>query len=369
MIKSVLVWSCVVLPLAFIVKLLLDTGTFRHIETKGLTQCQLMVPPNGEGQAFEDFAIDYEKGVAYMPGDNRVWWHTLNISLASQSKRGKMFRLDLESETFSQYELVNYPYEHFHPLGIGLLKRQNNQLFLTNYRVVDGEVVGTVEIFKTSASNEKQVKWIDSVVHPLFTMPDDVLPIDENTFYVSNVYHYRADKSPYLHLFETLGRRPWTDVLLCSKTNEWQCKIIIDSMATSNGIAASLDFQTVFIAFTADKSIRVYKYNSENNLLTYTQSLYVEFFPDNLIVNDKDELIVAGHPKPLVFVQHEKDHHVRSPSEIVIFRNPTSNSTCESLLLTNGEILSASTVGATYKHKLLVGALCDHGILMCHDLF
>ena len=43
------------------------------------------------------------------------------------------------------------------------------------------------------------------------------------------------------------------------------------------------------------------------------------------MVNDKDELIVAGHPKPLVFVQHEKDHHVRSPSEIVIFRNPTSS--------------------------------------------
>ena len=58
-------------------------------------------------------------------------------------------------------------------------------------------------------------------------VPDDVLPIDENTFYVSNVYHYRADKSPYLHLFETFGRRPWTDVLLCSKTNEWQCKIVI----------------------------------------------------------------------------------------------------------------------------------------------
>jgi hypothetical protein len=45
------------------------------------------------------------------------------------------------------------------------------------------------------------------------------------------------------------------------------------------------------------------------------------------------------------------------------------DSTYETLLLTTGKLLSGSTVGATYKRKLLVGALCDHGILLCQDLF
>jgi len=56
--------------------------------------------------------------------------------------------------------------------------------------------------------------------------PDDVLAIDEKTFYVTNVYHYRKDKSELMHTFELLTKRPWTDLLLCSRTQEWQCSIV-----------------------------------------------------------------------------------------------------------------------------------------------
>ncbi|UJR33335.1 hypothetical protein I4U23_020784 [Adineta vaga] len=369
MIKSVILWSCLVLLLTFIGKYLMDMGIFRHIETKGLNQCQLIVPSDGEGQAFEDFDIDYENRVAYMPGDDRTWWHTFNITLANKHKQGKVFRFDLESEKFTKLDFMNYPYEHFHPLGVGLLKRKNNQLFMTNHRVVDEQMIGTVEIFEIDSSKANQLKWIDSVVDPLFTVPDDILPIDEKTFYVTNVYHYRTDISPLLHKIEVFAKRPWGNLLLCSKTHEWHCKMVLDSICTANGIVASLDFQTIYVASTTERSIRIYKHNSEDNSLTYIQSLYVQFFPDNLLVNDKDQLIVAGHPKPLLFVPHEKDRRNRSPSEIVIFRDPKSNSSFENILLTNGEILSASTVGGTYKRKLIVGGLCDHGILLCRDLF
>jgi len=57
-------------------------------------------------------------------------------------------------------------------------------------------------------------------------VPDDVLPIDENTFYVTNVHHYRKDQSVFMHNFETFTQRPWTNALLCSKTNKWQCSIV-----------------------------------------------------------------------------------------------------------------------------------------------
>jgi hypothetical protein len=41
----------------------------------------------------------------------------------------------------------------------------------------------------------------------------------------------------------------------------------------------------------------------------------------------------------------------------------------EHLLLTNGELLSGSTTGATYGNKLLIGAQFDKGILLCQELF
>jgi hypothetical protein len=57
-------------------------------------------------------------------------------------------------------------------------------------------------------------------------VPDDVLAIDEKTFYVTNIYHYRKDQSAFMHTIETFTRRSWTNVLLCSKQNEWQCSIV-----------------------------------------------------------------------------------------------------------------------------------------------
>jgi hypothetical protein len=49
-------------------------------------------------------------------------------------KQGKIFAFDIQSETFKQLDLIDYPYEHFHPLGIGLLKRKNNRVRWIEYR-------------------------------------------------------------------------------------------------------------------------------------------------------------------------------------------------------------------------------------------
>ncbi len=76
----------------------------------------------------EDLAIDYEKGIAYMPGDNRTWMNTFRVSDEMTRKQGTIFRFDIQSETFEKFDLIDYPYEHFHPLGISLLKRKTNRV-------------------------------------------------------------------------------------------------------------------------------------------------------------------------------------------------------------------------------------------------
>ncbi len=63
-----------------------------------------------------------------MPGDDRTWWHSFNSLNQFTKKQGKIFRFDIQLETFQKLDLIDYPYEHFHPLGIGLLKRKNNQV-------------------------------------------------------------------------------------------------------------------------------------------------------------------------------------------------------------------------------------------------
>ena len=41
---------------------------------------------------------------------------------------------------------------------------------MTNFRAdSQGRTLGTVEIFAIDSANQNQIKWVDSVVHPLFT--------------------------------------------------------------------------------------------------------------------------------------------------------------------------------------------------------
>jgi hypothetical protein len=62
----------------------------------------------------------------------------------------------------------------------------------------------------------------------MYIAPDDILVIDENTFYVTNVYYYRMDKSILMRNIELVTKRPWTNVVLCSKskTIKWNCSIV-----------------------------------------------------------------------------------------------------------------------------------------------
>jgi hypothetical protein len=71
-----------------------------------------------------------------MPGDNRVWLHAFILTDQVTNKQGTVFMFDIQSETFRKFDLIDYPYEHFHPLGINLLKRQNNQVKSLELKIV-----------------------------------------------------------------------------------------------------------------------------------------------------------------------------------------------------------------------------------------
>ncbi len=70
----------------------------------------------------------------------------------------------------------------------------------------------------------------------------------------------------------------------------------------------------------------MYKRHPKDNSLTYVRSLYVPFLVDNLIVNENDQVIAAGHPKAIEFIFHEKyPRKYRAPSEVIIFPDPKSS--------------------------------------------
>jgi hypothetical protein len=143
--RSVTFWSFVAIIVGYLLKYFIDLGVFRHIESHGIDQCQLLVPSDGGSHsnmirtkkqmrslghlAFEDMAIDYNTATAYLSGDDRKWWHSFDLSIDTIEKRGKIYSFDISSRRFNKFDLIEYPYEHFHPLGIGLLQTTNKQVY------------------------------------------------------------------------------------------------------------------------------------------------------------------------------------------------------------------------------------------------
>jgi hypothetical protein len=70
----------------------------------------------------------------------------------------------------------------------------------------------------------------------------------------------------------------------------------------------------------------VYDRHPQNNSLVFRQSLYVPFLVDNVVVNEHDQLVVAGHPNAIAFFMHfNNPRKYRAPSEVVIFPDPKSS--------------------------------------------
>lgn len=40
---------------------------------------------------------------------------------------------------------------------------------MANHRIENEQIIGGVEIFEIDSTNENQLRWIESVTHPLFT--------------------------------------------------------------------------------------------------------------------------------------------------------------------------------------------------------
>lgn len=70
----------------------------------------------------------------------------------------------------------------------------------------------------------------------------------------------------------------------------------------------------------------MYERHPENNLLTYIRSLSVPFLVDNIVINEYDQLVVAGHPNAISFLIHlNNPPKYSAPSEVVIFPDPKSS--------------------------------------------
>lgn len=325
----------------FVGRMLINAGFFTKIE------------PHFDGtvteiegfKGAEDITIDKETGLALI-SSNDFNDNTLN---------GAIFLLNLNENAPKPINLTEkLPFDDFHPHGISLFKPNNGakKLFVVNHR----KAGNFIEIFQFTDST---LVHLESIADSLIISPNDVVAVGERQFYVTNDHDeplssWRAKKD--------LLQIPMGNV--CYFDGK-KAKIMADGFLYANGINVSLDGKKLFAAATSGQKIRVFDRDISTGILTESDEIAING-ADNIELDEVGNLWVGCHPKLLAFLAHSNDHSKLSPSEIIkIGYKSKENYTSKSIYLNDGKPVSASSVGAVFGDKLLIGTVFKDKILLC----
>ena len=214
----------------------------------------------------------------------------------------------------------------FHPLGAALFHQsRHSTLFITNAQ----RNGSTIELFHLSHATPPILSWRRTISHPLIPNANAIHPLSSTSFYVTNDHRFRRAESTPAHTLESYLQLPlaWTTFVELSG-NEVLAKKVVSSQRVANGITATPDSKTIFIAESARGGFGVYVRTDDNDL-HFKEFVRVNGFTDNINFNDDGYVddshwgrssITAGcHPNILRLERFARGKQ-NAPSWIVSFR-------------------------------------------------
>ncbi len=140
---------------------------------------------------------------------------------------------------------------------------------------------------------------------------------------------------------------------------------VADDIESGGGINVSADLSTLYVAETGGQVIRVLSRNSADGSVTTMQRIPIGTSPDNIDIAADGSLWIGAHSSLLALVLHFM-MGADAPSQIMkIDLDNEGNATIDEIYLNRGDEISASSVGATYGKKLLIGSITAPRILIC----
>jgi len=326
----------------FVLKTLFDAGSFKSIN------------PHFDGQITEiggflnaeDIAIDQNTGIALISSGE--------FDDIPNAKRGDIWMIDLKTDSYKPINLTaNLDQADFRPHGISLYQSPEGKkkLFVVNHR----KSGNFIEIFEFTDST---LVYQKSISDPLIVSPNDVVGIGENSFYVTNDHNIPMSTkrmlSDYLQI--GIGNVVYYDGQKATLQDE--------GLKYANGINVSKDGKLVFVGLSTGRSVVVYDKDATGKL-SKIDELDLDTGVDNIDIDPDGNLWLGCHPQLLKFTAHAKNHEKLSPSQVLKVKyNGKGSFESTEVYLNNGKSLSASSVGAVWKNKLLIGGVFDDKILI-----
>lgn len=322
-------------------------GVFNDLDPMLVGECRRVDVAPGT----EDVEIDEATGHVFISTFERRGWYA---GADAERPRGDIYLLDLADRTLTPRAITQEGPADFSPHGISLWTGDNGErrLFVVNHRADGAEVV---EIF--DVGDDGSLFHTESVSFGAMHSPNDVAAIGERQFYASNDRRYETG---VLGAAEVWGALPLTDIVYFDGVTG---RSVADGLTYANGVASSLDGETLYVAEVTKRRITAFKRDKASGDITFDQRWRVKTAPDNIDIAPDGALWIAGHPNTTKFLKHAGDPTAIAPSHVLRL-DPVTGESENRFISLNGEI-SGSSVGAASQDILIVGAVFDSHVMVC----
>ena len=319
------------------------TGFFRKLENKMPGELLQKVSIPGA----EDITISHEDAFALISSDDRASRRDGN------PVQGGLYYLDLRSPDAAPQLISGNFSKPFFPHGISMIRLDSahHKVYVVNH-VNERH---SLEVFHLYADS---LVFSETLTHPSMLSPNDLVAIDDTRFYFTNDHGYTSGWKKFME--EQLGLAVSNVVYFDGK----EYREVADGIAYANGINYDPGRKLLFVASPRHFLVKVYQVEATGSLQ------FIEDIPcgtgvDNIEFDEDGKIWIGCHPNLLGFAAYAADKKEQAPSEIItIDYREQGDYAIESTFVDDGAMMSAATVAAVFRDRILVGNVMDDHFLI-----
>ncbi len=331
-------------------RILVIGGVFRTIEPHFSGRCRMVPGPVGA----EDVTIHPVTGVAYLSASDR------RSVMAGTPKPGAIWSYDLDQPNASPVNLTPDADVGFQPHGISLWVDDGGPdvLFVINHAPVEGGGERhTIEIYDVT---DNGLMHRASLTHPLLVMPNDLVAVGRDRFYVTNTHRHPPGT---MQTLETYLQLAGAQVLFYGPGG---FRPAIEDMVFPNGINVSRDGRTLFVATVTEQRLRVFDRDPATETLRPRVVVPLGSGADNIELEADGTIWIGAHPKPLRLQAYADDPEKVAPSQVLRVRETSAGAyEVDEVYANPGDEIAAASVAAVRGRRILIGQIFDEGVLDC----